>query len=64
VIAVPRLLAKSGPGNNLWQGTSIELPPEAPGNWTNVLTSQELPSPVSASALFSTLPLAVLSSRK
>jgi len=64
VIAVPRLLVKLGRGRNLWQDTSIELPAEAPVDWTNILTSGEVSAPLSASALFSTLPLAVLSSRK
>ncbi|HYR44903.1 MAG TPA: malto-oligosyltrehalose synthase [Terriglobia bacterium] len=64
VIAVPRLLAKLGRGNNLWQNTSIELPPEAPVDWNNILTSEDVSSPLFASALFATLPLAVLSPRK
>ena len=63
IVAVPRLLAKLGRGNDLWPDTSIELPPEAPAHWINILTKEELSSPVSASALFSTLPLAVLTAR-
>jgi len=57
------LLAKLGRGTDLWQDASIELPPEAPSHWMNILTSEEPSSPVSASALFSTLPLAVLTAR-
>ena len=60
VVAVPRLLAKLGRGKNIWEDTSIQLPPEAPSHWTNILTSGEVNSPMSASALFSTLPHAVL----
>jgi (1->4)-alpha-D-glucan 1-alpha-D-glucosylmutase len=63
VVAVPRLLAKLGRGQDLWPDTSIELPTGAPAHWINILTSEEPSSPVSASALFSTLPLAVLTAR-
>ena len=62
VVAVPRLIAKLDRARNVWKDTSIELPPDAPTRWLNTLTNEELSSPVSASALFSTLPLAVLTS--
>ena len=38
----------------------IELPPNLPAHWTDVLTGQELSTPLSASALFSTLPVATI----
>jgi (1->4)-alpha-D-glucan 1-alpha-D-glucosylmutase len=60
VVAVPRLLAKLGRAERIWKDTSIELPPEAPSQWRNVLTEEGMPA-VSASTLFSTLSFAVLS---
>jgi (1->4)-alpha-D-glucan 1-alpha-D-glucosylmutase len=60
VVAVPRLLAKLGRGKNIWEDTSIQLPPDAPSHWTNILTSGEVDSPMTAAALFPTLPHAVL----
>jgi (1->4)-alpha-D-glucan 1-alpha-D-glucosylmutase len=32
-------------GKDLWQDTSIQLPPSAPINWTNMITTQPLKSP-------------------
>ena len=67
VVAVPRLLAKltrpgSPPlGEKIWQDTEIELPPGMPAHWTNVLTNEELSLPLRVSALFSALPLSVVS---
>jgi (1->4)-alpha-D-glucan 1-alpha-D-glucosylmutase len=63
IVAVPRLLAKLGRGKNVWQDTSIELPPDTPSDWINVLANEEPSSPLPASSLFSTLPLAVLTPR-
>jgi (1->4)-alpha-D-glucan 1-alpha-D-glucosylmutase len=64
VVAVPRLLAKLGRGKQPWEDTSVELPAEAPADWTKILTNDEISSPLLASVLFSTLPLAVLTPRK
>jgi (1->4)-alpha-D-glucan 1-alpha-D-glucosylmutase len=60
LIAVPRLLAKLGRGKRLWQDTSIEMPLEAPSQWVNVLTREEVSKRSSVSELFATLPFAVL----
>src|SRR5437867_3240108 len=66
VAAVPRLLSKlirhgSPPlGQKIWNDTMIELPTNLPAQWTDVLTGQELSTPLSASALFSTLPVATI----
>jgi (1->4)-alpha-D-glucan 1-alpha-D-glucosylmutase len=60
VVAVPRLIAKLPRAKTVWLDTLIELPPDAPSPWTNVLTGQELSSPLFASALFSTLPVAMI----
>ena len=61
VAAVPRLLAKldHGRAQRIWKDTSIELPPEAPSHWRNVFTGEDV-SALSASTLFSILPIAVL----
>jgi (1->4)-alpha-D-glucan 1-alpha-D-glucosylmutase len=63
VVAVPRLLAKLGHGraHRNWKDTSIELPGEAPTQWTSVLTNTEV-SALSVSTLYGSLPFAVLSS--
>jgi (1->4)-alpha-D-glucan 1-alpha-D-glucosylmutase len=66
IVAVPRLVARltragSPPlGGKVWRDTFIELPPEAPSEWTNILTGEVLSSPLSASSLFSTLPIAAV----
>jgi len=66
VAAVPRLLSKlirhgSPPlGQKIWNDTMIELPTNLPAQWTDVLTGQELSTPLLASALFSTLPIATI----
>jgi (1->4)-alpha-D-glucan 1-alpha-D-glucosylmutase len=66
VTAVSRLVArltKTGAppiGEKVWRDTVIELPADAPLEWKDVLTGQELGSPLSASNLFSTLPVATI----
>src|SRR5215471_18468968 len=60
VIAVPRLLAKLGRGKRVWQDTSIEMPPETPSHWVNLLTREEVSTRSSMSEFFATLPFAVL----
>jgi (1->4)-alpha-D-glucan 1-alpha-D-glucosylmutase len=53
IVAVPRLCASLKD----WQDTQIELPPDVPSRWTNVLTNEDMPAPFFASRLFSTLPI-------
>ena len=66
IASVPRLcasLTRSGRpplGNKIWHDTAIELPPNSPSQWTNILTNEALSSPLRAAELFRTLPLAVL----
>jgi (1->4)-alpha-D-glucan 1-alpha-D-glucosylmutase len=63
VVAVPRLyaaLTRAGSpplGEAVWQDTVVELPPEAPQRWTNILTGEEVSATIVASQLFGTLPL-------
>jgi (1->4)-alpha-D-glucan 1-alpha-D-glucosylmutase len=60
IVVVPRLLAKLRREKNGWQDTSIQQPIEGPSKWTNILTNEDVGSPLSAVALFATLPFAVL----
>jgi (1->4)-alpha-D-glucan 1-alpha-D-glucosylmutase len=60
VVAVPRLFGKLLRRKNIWQGTSVQLPAEAPSRWTNVLTDESISAGLTASVLFATLPFAVL----
>ena len=64
VVAVPRLLAKLRRRKNVWSSTSVELPPQAPTHWINILTNEEICRDLFASELFSQLPLTVLTARK
>jgi len=64
VVAVPRLLAKLRRIKNVWSGASLELPPQAPTHWMNILTNEEICGDLFASKLFSQLPLTVLTGRK
>lgn len=63
---VPRLMANltragSPPlGDKIWHDTTVELPADAPSDWTNVLTGEISSSPLHALSLFSTLPLAFM----
>ena len=65
-VAVPRLMARlarrrTAPlGEKIWRDTVVELPMDAPSQWTNILTGETAPSPLYASQLFSTLPFALL----
>jgi (1->4)-alpha-D-glucan 1-alpha-D-glucosylmutase len=65
IAAVPRLVARltrngTPPlGEKVWSDTLVELPPDAPSQWTNVLTGDAI-SALSASKLFTTLPFALL----
>ena len=65
-VAVPRLMARlarrrTAPlGEKIWRDTMVELPMDAPSQWTNILTGETAPSPLYASQLFSTLPFALL----
>jgi (1->4)-alpha-D-glucan 1-alpha-D-glucosylmutase len=67
VVAVPRLFASlrrtgSPPvGEKIWQDTRIELPPEAPAEWTNILTGETLSGALRVADLFRSVPFAVLS---
>ena len=63
VVAVPRLLAKLRRIKNAWSGASLELPPQAPTHWMNILTNEEICGDLFASELFSQLPLTVLTGR-
>jgi (1->4)-alpha-D-glucan 1-alpha-D-glucosylmutase len=63
VIVVPRLLAKLGRRHNVWQGTSIQLPAEAPSDWVSVLTDEEVPAASDVHSLFAILPVAVLANK-
>jgi (1->4)-alpha-D-glucan 1-alpha-D-glucosylmutase len=66
IVTVPRLVARltrSGTpplGEKAWRDTLIQLPPDAPSSWTNVLTGEAISSPLLACKLFSTLPFALL----
>jgi (1->4)-alpha-D-glucan 1-alpha-D-glucosylmutase len=66
ITAVSRLVANltsagSPPvGEKIWRDAVIELPPEAPSQWTNILTGEELGSPLSAANLFSAVPVGVV----
>jgi (1->4)-alpha-D-glucan 1-alpha-D-glucosylmutase len=64
VVAVPRLLAKLSREKDMWRNTSIEMPDTKATAFVNVLTDRDVSSPASVSALFGTLPLAVLTSAK
>ncbi|HXK58368.1 MAG TPA: malto-oligosyltrehalose synthase [Acidobacteriota bacterium] len=72
--AVPRLVTnlvhhgQFPTGQDVWQDTVIMLPSEAPANWRNILTGEQVsarsagPNQVlDASAVFETLPVAALS---
>lgn len=63
VVTVPRLIAKFGRGKNIWKGTSIQLPQGSPSRWENILTGEDISSPVPAAALFATLPFAAIARR-
>src|SRR5262249_165266 len=66
VVAVPRLMARLARRRTaplrakMWRDTVVELPVDAPSQWTNVLTSETASTPLVASQLFSTLPFALL----
>jgi (1->4)-alpha-D-glucan 1-alpha-D-glucosylmutase len=66
VVAVPRLMARlarrrTAPlGEKMWRDTMVELPMDAPSQWTNILTGETASTPLYASQLFSTLPFALL----
>ncbi|OLD69874.1 MAG: hypothetical protein AUI45_06265 [Acidobacteria bacterium 13_1_40CM_2_56_11] len=64
VVAVPRLLAKLRRRKKVWSGTSVELPPQAPTHWMNILTNEEICRDRFASELFSQLPFTVLTAQK
>jgi (1->4)-alpha-D-glucan 1-alpha-D-glucosylmutase len=65
-VAVPRLMARlarrrTAPlGEKMWRDTMVELPMDAPSQWTNILTGETASTPLYASQLFSTLPFALL----
>src|SRR5262249_25826134 len=65
VVAVPRLygsLKRAGSppcGEPVWQNTTVELPEEAPREWTNLLTNERISTAIVASQLFRTLPFGV-----
>jgi (1->4)-alpha-D-glucan 1-alpha-D-glucosylmutase len=64
ITVVSRLLAKLGRpmplGKRAWGNTTIELPEAAPQAWLNVFTGDRLSTPLLASRVFMTLPVAVL----
>jgi (1->4)-alpha-D-glucan 1-alpha-D-glucosylmutase len=64
IAVVPRLLAKMGQavplGPRSWGDTTIELPEGAPKQWENVFTGEPISTPLRASRLFETLPVALL----
>src|SRR5436190_8613513 len=66
VVAVPRLMARlarrrTAPlGEKIWRDTMVELPMDAPSQWTNILTGETASTPLYASQLFSTLRFALL----
>jgi (1->4)-alpha-D-glucan 1-alpha-D-glucosylmutase len=66
VVAAPRLMAgltRSGTppvGTKVWRDTMIELPADAPSEWTNVLTGEVLSNSLAVSRLFSILPAGLL----
>jgi (1->4)-alpha-D-glucan 1-alpha-D-glucosylmutase len=68
IIAVPRLcgmLTEAGSpplGKKIWKDTEISMPANAPVSWTDELTGKTVSRPVTAAALFETLPVAVLHS--
>ncbi len=65
LVAVPRLLTRITPpghpplGESAWAGTTLCLPAEAPGHWTNALTGIACTSPELAT-LFEDFPVAVM----
>jgi len=67
IVAVPRLyasLTRAGTpplGKKVWTDTQIELPAGAPRSWKNVLTGDEVSSPLFASDLLAKLPIGVCS---
>ena len=74
LVAVPRLVAKmAAPGAPLgkraWGESLLNIPPEAPGSWTNIFTGETLEAPHTSEAeslplnrIFSRFPVALLSS--
>src|SRR5262249_29162865 len=66
IVAVPRLMARLAArgtavlGEKVWRKTIVELPDDAPSQWTNVLTGEITSTALLASQLFSTLPFAFL----
>ncbi|HEY3242042.1 MAG TPA: malto-oligosyltrehalose synthase [Phycisphaerae bacterium] len=64
LVAVPRLTARRA--RSRWQGTTLPLRREAPGEWRNVLTGEILRcrrGALPADALFGTFPMALLHGR-
>jgi (1->4)-alpha-D-glucan 1-alpha-D-glucosylmutase len=66
VVAVPRLMApltRAGNpplGMRVWKDTRIELPDNAPEQWKNIFTDEQIDSPPLAANLFSTFPVACI----